>query len=1755
MPKSSNVLRAILRKDWALARRSKVAAFADLALPILATLILLITRGMVRPVRMPVPDYGNRGLSAAFYSPASLNLTQDDLNAYTLQGCADAADVSANLQSYLSARCPTAAGSCTRSLTVAGIGADPTANNVSLTLSTGFVNYWDVNLSLQAALDAPLRHLLPDAVRDAAQYQFLPFEYGVSSGIGYYNSGPIYLATFTALCAGLACVLSVLPTVATLVDEKRSRLREHLMVMGVPRGVYILGAFVWLLPRIIIAWVALCCVCAGVYTVPFTFGAAMALLLCMLIGACAAFSLASLVPAIVSRPGPAKAITFLLTAPGVTAPLILCLIGVDMDVITALGYAHPMAGVFFACMQLIGKIPATPGTPPPAALLAVAFVESVALFLLGWYLVAVYPGEYGVPREWNFPCSDLADWAAGLFQPGRSTHDEVPLIGELSSELKPSASAGAPATGEHCIDLRGLTKYYGAQRETPSVDGLTLGVHGGEVLALLGHNGAGKTTTLSMLVGMTPATRYQKATVLGLDLSTQMDAIRARISYCPQFDVLVDNLSAAGHLQFFGGLRGVDDKAYFAELIDALELPRGDQLAGTFSGGMKRRLSLACALASRPRVLFLDEPSSGLDPVSRRQLWALVRRQRELGCTVVVTTHFMEEAEALGDRVAIMKHGRLFCLGSLAELTHRYGSGYRLTLGKLAGHRSAFSAAGVLRAVEAAGVVGASVQRDAATECTLELPTSALPQFAGAIAALEGPAGAALGIDTLALACSTLEDIFLAINDDAFDDESNEKQQTAGKHDATGTHSRKAATVTAHKTLADGRSVAAAFDEAITGNSAAAFFFAHVGAVLRMRFQTATWAQWVARLVLPLILVAIGVGVSASLCAPATWSYTYYDQGASSQSETLPSPAQVVTAAWLTSEDGVDGYARQREIFARVYARVFPGSTVTWTTATPTEYTNGLLVTPGLSRAGMDFVVMTPEMPRPWNAADPTARFSPNMTLFLSYDMNNAIVTQLLQVAQWAMLWDSVPESVITATIGAISNVPPVPIVARGFVQTPVMTTTTTIATTTTTAAPTAEPASANSNNGAHTETYCTTQESFATYSIPLFILFLLATVFGVFMDIVVVADDMNRGTYDLLRLHGIAPSAYWLATVIFAAFSAVIIATCAIIAVVIPDSLQILRNADVVFALFFGIVAVWSVNFAIGVFVILLLPRGLPHKTYVSVTLFVVGLSFGAMASKADSPITWSSAFFGLTVFGVLLAEGSLSSAGDPRTHLARQASFLSIAAYALVMNALVVFSPQITAWFVRLRHRPATAGFSAARSAGVTDGEAPILGARDQAQLRADVAAEASAIEAAVANGDVTAQPLLAGVHLGREYHGGPCGGGAPTLAVRDVTVGLRGGECVGLLGPNGAGKSTTIRMLTREELPTAGAVHLTAAAGPAAHDSSLECADGIWYRAARLGVCTQHDSLVENLTAARTLELFLRVRLGSRYDAALWAPYVASVLEAVGLGAVVVAQAQRYSTFSGGMKRKLAVAVAMYTGCRIGVLDEPSTGMDPHARRALWRTIDAAVNEGTAAEADVATGVVVEIGDVQKPHPCPQEGGHAATHQPHQRAVLVTTHSMEEAQAVCTRIGIVAAGAVRCTGSVRTLQDRFDAGYTLAVEFVDENATPAAAASAPPVVITSVTPANGAIARAVAAMQAVGPHAPFPGGCRCVDASAGTHTFALGSLRGGAAGTLAGALATVEAQRAAWGIRHYSITQRAALDQIFLQVATSSDARATM
>ena len=204
-----------------------------------------------------------------------------------------------------------------------------------------------------------------------------------------------------------------------------------------------------------------------------------------------------------------------------------------------------------------------------------------------------------------------------------------------------------------------------------AVRGVDLQVHAGEVFGFLGPNGAGKTTTLRMLATLITPTAGE-ATVAGADLRTEPQEVRRRIGYVPQGGSTDPAETGRGELVIQGrlyGLTGAEAKARAAEVLAALDLEEAaDRTTGTYSGGMRRRLDVGLGIVHRPQVLFLDEPTTGLDPQARARMWDEIRALRELGTTVFLTTHYLEEADALCDRLAIIDHGKIVAEGTSDEL-------------------------------------------------------------------------------------------------------------------------------------------------------------------------------------------------------------------------------------------------------------------------------------------------------------------------------------------------------------------------------------------------------------------------------------------------------------------------------------------------------------------------------------------------------------------------------------------------------------------------------------------------------------------------------------------------------------------------------------------------------------------------------------------------------------------------------------------------------------------------------------------------------------------------------------------------------------------------------------------------------------------------------------------------------------------------------------------------------------------------------
>ncbi len=327
----------------------------------------------------------------------------------------------------------------------------------------------------------------------------------------------------------------------------------------------------------------------------------------------------------------------------------------------------------------------------------------------------------------------------------------------MTSSMTSATPPSPDAEGSVVMAVQGLRHVFKSRRgDVEAVAGVDLSVRRGEIFGFLGPNGAGKTTTLRMLATLLPPTGGE-ARIAGIDLRRDPAGVRDRIGYVGQEGGSDPNVTGRAELVFQGGLHGLrkaDRTRRAQELIERLALEEcADRAIGTYSGGQKRRLDIGLGLVHEPELLFLDEPTTGLDPQSRARMWDEVRRLRDAGTTVFLTTHYMEEADVLCDRLAIIDHGRIVVEGT-PEALKRQIAGDIITVG-VSGDAEATLA--LVR--QQPFVREASIEAPADTGGVLRLYVErgeeAMPVLLRVLDAAQ------VGITTLSLARPSLDDVFL----------------------------------------------------------------------------------------------------------------------------------------------------------------------------------------------------------------------------------------------------------------------------------------------------------------------------------------------------------------------------------------------------------------------------------------------------------------------------------------------------------------------------------------------------------------------------------------------------------------------------------------------------------------------------------------------------------------------------------------------------------------------------------------------------------------------------------------------------------------------------------------------------------------------------------------------------------------------------------------------------------------------------------
>ena len=1293
--------------------------------------------------------------------------------------------------------------------------------------------------------------------------------------------------------------------------------------------------------------------------------------------------------------------------------------------------------------------------------------------LLALYFTEVVPQEFGVPQHPLFFLNP-AYWAPTAYgPPGRPIQDawRALLSGQRSSKavggkagaqgtsllsdvgdgggLEEHSSSGSgtrplePAGGTsierpgleliekgrlgHCLTVRGLRKVYpntpdGAKAAVASV---SLDMYEDQIFALLGHNGAGKSTTISMLSGLTPPTAGD-AWAYGSSITTDLAGLRQIMGVCPQHDVLWPDLTVGEHLTYFARIKGIPvgkvQEAVLGIVRDVGLTEKMDTLSRELSGGMKRKLSVGIALIGDPKVVFLDEPTSGMDPYSRRFIWTLLQAKRK-GRIMVLTTHFMDEADVLGDRIAIMADGSVRCCGSSLYLKKNFGVGYSLTFLKAeSGCQAPAIAALVLGRVPEAEQLS-----NVGAELTFQLPLASSAAFPALFAALEQAQGE-LGFDSYGVSVTTMEQVFVKVAEEGHaQDAAAAAAAAAASAPASASASTSAASGSAALDAeASARSAAAkslssgapiAFDPGAEWNretepgdsSFARHFFALFAK--RSRFAMRDKGALVCQLVIPIAAVLGGLlllqGVNARTPPPLHLSLGAFNADLAPAFAGGAPPNTLPVA--FSANSGAD---------APFLASYIASSGVQHAGSSPAPLSSGLpydtsiaynasmLPVPGLDATpiatAFDFTLVpncsTPNYQRvlPWAqvTADTVAegRFGPSLTPGLAEEA--ALGSWLLNASSGGSssgraIGAVVPEG--GSLYGAV-YVSELARNASGPSPSAFISYSALVNTTAWHMAPTLVSivnsgllnwvTGGGSNASISVEVQPLPfsqlqQELISTLSnffAVLFIVIAFSFIPASFAVFVVKEREVSAKHQQLIS--GVSIPAYWLATYAWDCVNYIVpAAVCFFLLVGFNQLVDDGRwPATVLLFILFG-TAVAPFTYVVS---FLFSSHSSAQTSLLILNLLCMVLLLASFVMKAiPATCAWDARLrFVYRLLPTYALGNGLQQLSYFKQLVFTESECGTLTPLQQYTRTFTPFSPEAAGWplwYLALE----SVGYLAVAVGIDTLLSYPILRSRllpdrnkvdKEVEEDSDVAAEAQRVRDGRAEADTIVVAGLRKVYAGAK------------TAVRDLHFGIPSGEVFGFLGINGAGKTTTLKILSGEDIPTLGTARL---------DGLDILREQIKVRRL-LGYCPQFDSVLELLTVREHLELYGRIK-------GVPEPRLARVVEAKIVEFDLVNYANKLAgSLSGGNKRKLSVAISMIGSPRLIFLDEPSTGMDPVARRFMWRVINS-----------VAT--------VRKT--C---------------SIILTTHSMEEAEALCGRIGIMVGGRLRCLGTVQHLKHKFGQAY---------------------------------------------------------------------------------------------------------------------------
>uniref|UniRef100_A0A8C5UF57 ATP binding cassette subfamily A member 3 n=1 Tax=Malurus cyaneus samueli TaxID=2593467 RepID=A0A8C5UF57_9PASS len=1167
-----------------------------------------------------------------------------------------------------------------------------------------------------------------------------------------------------------------------------------------------------------------------------------------------------------------------------------------------------------------------------AQVLGMLLLDSVLYGVVAWYVEAVFPGEYGVPQPWYFFLTPSYWCRRPRTVVGKEKEEEE----DPEKALKSQYIEEEPADLVSGIKIKHLSKVFKVGNKTKeAVKNLTVNMYEGQITVLLGHNGAGKTTTLSMLTGLHSPTGGQ-AYINGYEISQDMVLIRRSLGLCPQHDVLFDNMTVEEHLHFYAGLKGYPPSKCPEEIDHILRIlnleDKRHSLTKALSGGMKRKLSIGIALIGDSKVVMLDEPTSGMDPASRRATWDLLQQQRS-NRTILLTTHFMDEADLLGDRIAIMAKGELQCCGSSLFLKRKYGAGYHMVMVK-----EPYCNLGEISRLICQYVPNATMESNAGAELSFILPKESTHRFEALFTELE-QRHEELGIASYGASVTTMEEVFLRVGklvDSSMDIQAIQLPALQYQHERRSNDwaMDDSSSLSGMTDMTDDSGALITEDCSSIKLNTGFYLCCQQFYAMFMKRAMYSWRNWkmvAAQFLVPLIFTAFALIVAKTFPGPRDSSLLRLTLEPYGQTIV---PLSVSGAKWLPQR------------LAEQYVELLDA-----------QHQSALEVLGGLE----EYLIS--------RAAEEGGAFNEHYIAAASFAAagNRTLVTALFNnqayhsPATALMLADN---AILRLLVGSNASI-----------------------------TVTNYPQPRNITEKAKDQL----MEGQTGFAIAINLLYGMASLASTFA-LLLVSERAIKAKH-VQFVSGVYVVNFWLSALLWDIINFLI--PCALMLVIfqafnVQAFTQDSHLVDVMLifllygwaiiplmyllSFFFSVAAtaytrltIFNILSGTATFLavtIMSIPElGLVDlsKTLDKVFLVLPNYCLGQCISDFYQNYEFiqfcTSSVEAIFICKAFNVSYQMNYFSWETPGIGRYLTSLAVQGFSFLFLLFLIETNLL--W----RLRTLVCGICRRRKWVALLNRVSVLPEdRDVADERKKVLESPPELLSSLSSPLVIKE--LTKVYDSRES----------LLAVDRISLAVSKGECFGLLGFNGAGKTTTFKMLTGDESITSGDAFV---------DGHSILAN-IKKVQQRIGYCPQFDALLEHMTGRETLSMYARLR-------GIPERYIGSCVENMLRGLLLEPHADKLvRTYSGGNKRKLSAGIALIGGPPVIFLDEPSTGMDPVARRLLW---------------DAVTRT--------------RECG---------KSIIFTSHSMEECEALCTRLAIMVNGQFKCLGSPQHLKSKFGSGYTL-------------------------------------------------------------------------------------------------------------------------